>query len=95
MDNPEYTERAINEALGGHGISVVWDGDEPATGEAASFYVCADGDDTDLMVRDHGYSFEIIEGVDNRSYVSVDEAQTFDALAAKLVSIIDRLGEDA
>ena len=74
---------------------MVWDGDEPATGEAAAFYVCADGDDTDLMVWDHGYSFEIIEGVDNRSYVSVDEAQTFDALAAKLVSIIDRLGEDA
>lgn len=95
MDNPEYTERAINEALGGHSISVVWDGNEPEGGEAAAFYVCADGDDTDLMVRDHGYSFEIIEGVDNRSYVSVDDATSYDDLAAKLVSIIDRLGEDA
>lgn len=95
MSNPEYTQRAINEALSGHGISVVWDGDEPATGEAASFYVCVDGDDTDLLVWDHGHRFEIVEGVDSRSYVSIDEAGTFDGLAAKLVNNIDRLGEDA
>lgn len=95
MSNPEYTERAINEALAGHGISVVWDGNEPEHGEAAAFNVCADGDDTDLLVWDHGYRFEIVESIDSRSYVSIDEAGTFDGLAAKLVNIIDRLGEEA
>lgn len=95
MENPEYTQRAINEALSAHGISVVWDGDEPEVGGAASFYVCADGDDTDLLVWDHGHRFEIVESVDSRSYVSIDDATSYDALAAKLVANIDRLGEDA
>ncbi len=68
MENPEYTERAINEALSAHGISVVWD---------------------------HGHRFEIVESVDSRHYVSIDDATSYDDLAAKLVANIDRLGEDA
>jgi len=94
MNNPEYTAHAINEALSGHGIGVVWDGSEAEADGVELFYVCADGDDTDLIVLDHGYCLEIVENVGDRSYVSVDEAMSFDSLAAKLVNIIDRLGEE-
>ena len=94
MDNPRYTEQRIDDALAGTGISVAWDGNEPTGDEVASFYVCADEDDTDLLVWDHGHRFEIVESVDRRSYVSLQDAYDFDDLAAKLVNIIDRLGDE-
>ena len=95
MDNPEYTQQRLNEVLSGSGLSVVWDGDEPACGEAASFNVCSHDDDTDLLVWDHGSHFEIVESEGSRSYVSLDEAKTFEGLAEKLTDIFGLLGEAA
>lgn len=104
MDNPEYTERQINDALKAHtklDISVQWDGWEPEQGEIAHFDVYLDGEDTDLVVWDHGPSFDIVERTAKSCYANVDWAVRYDRLAAKLITLIEeaiaagKLGEYA
>jgi hypothetical protein len=102
MDNPEYTEIQINEALKaatGLPITVSWDGSEPCSGETANFEVCFGGDTIDILVRDHGPSFDIRERLRPGYYVTCDQAARYDTLAEKVIGIIEtdmasgRLGE--
>lgn len=92
MDNPEYTERQINEALKAKTdlpITVSWDGNEPCSDETANFEVYFDGDTTDLVVWDHGPSFDICERIGSGHYASCDWAVRYDVLAKKLIGIIE------
>lgn len=104
MDNPEYTERQINDALKAHtklDISVQWDGWEPEQGETAHFDVYLDGETTDVVVWDHGPSFDIVERAGDRCYAAMGWAVGYDRLATKLTNIIEeaitagKLGEYA
>ena len=73
MENPDYTERQINEALKEHtplDITVMWDGYEPERGGTADFEVYLDGETTDLVVWDHGTSFDIYARTGERRYTS-------------------------
>lgn len=92
MDNPEYTERMVNEALKARTdlpITISWDGNEPCQDETANFEVYLDWCDTDLVVWDHGSSFDIVERSKPNHYAHVDYATKFDTLAAKLVTLIE------
>jgi hypothetical protein len=104
MDNPEYTERQINEALKAHtqlDITVKWDGWEPEQDETADFEVYLEGETTDVVVWDHGPSFDIYERTGERRYAAMGWAVRYDKLAAKLTNIIEeaiaagKLGEYA
>lgn len=104
MDNPEYTERQINAALKAHtqlDITVKWDGWEPEKDETADFEVYFEGETTDVVVWDHGSSFDIYERTGDRCYASMGWAVYYDKLAAKLTNIIEeaiaagKLGEYA
>lgn len=92
MDNPEYTERQINEALKAHtklDITVQWDGDEPERDATANFEVYLDGETTDVVVWDHGTSFDIYQRTDAHRYVSLGWADGYEKLAAELTNIIE------
>lgn len=104
MDNPEYTERQINEAFKAHtqlDITVKWDGWEPEQDETANFEVYLDGETTDLVVWDHGPSFDIYERDADGVYCAAGWAVRYDKLATKLTNIIEeaiaagKLGEYA
>jgi hypothetical protein len=104
MDNPEYTESQINKALKAHtklDITVSWDGYEPEQGATADFDVYLEGETTDVVVWDHGMTFDICERTDPHRYASMDWAIYHDDLAAKLINIIEeaiaagKLGEYA
>jgi hypothetical protein len=92
MDNPEYTERQINAALKAHtklDITVQWDGDEPERGATANFEVYLDDETTDVVVWDHGTSFDIYQRTDAHRYVSLGWADGYEKLAAELTNIIE------
>ena len=92
MENPDYTQRQINEALKAHtplGITVMWDGYEPERGGTADFEVYLDGDTTDLVVWDHGTSFDIYARTGERRYTSKGWAGNYKKLAANLTNIIE------
>jgi len=104
MDNPEYTESQINKALKARtklDITVSWDGYEPEQGATADFDVYLEGETTDVVVWDHGTSFDIYERTDAHRYASMGWAVGYDKLAAKLINIIEeaiaagKLGEYA
>lgn len=87
MINPENTVRQINDALKvktDRDISIVWDGD---LGESISYYVCADGDDTNFYVWEDASGFQIAEDT-GRSYVYSDAARSYDGVAAKLIEAV-------
>jgi hypothetical protein len=92
MENPEFTERQINEALKAHtqlDITVQWDGWEPERDQTADFEVYLDGETTDLVVWDHGTSFDIYARTSPRCYTSRGWAVGYDKLAANLTKIIE------
>lgn len=92
MDNPEYTERQINEALEASAhrdITVRWDGFEPERGGTADFEVYLNGYETNMVVWDHGNSFDIYERTAPSRYESVDDAADSDEVAQKLIEIIE------
>ena len=92
MDNPEYTERQINEALSGRThlpIRVFWDGNEPERDEAACFEVCIDGCETDLWVWDYGPSFELMQDFGQSRFGYINHARHFDSIAALIVETIE------
>lgn len=92
MDNPEYTEQQINEALEANAhrdITVRWDGCEPERGGTADFEVYLNGYDTNIVVWDHGNSFDIYERTSTSRFESVDDATGSDEVAAKLIEIIE------
>lgn len=105
MDNPEYTERMIQEAIKGQTdlpITISWDGHEPARDETANFDIYLDNYDTDVVVWDHGGTFDIYIRDDSRgSYGAAGWAVHYDKLAKQIIEIIEediasgKLGEEA
>lgn len=104
MDNPEYTERMIQEALKAQSdlpITISWDGSDPAPGEAANFEVYLDGCDTNYWVWDHGSSFDIVSYDADSVYRPAASAVRFDKVAKELIELIaediasGKLGEEA
>ena len=94
MDNPEYTERQINEALKAltdRNITIGWDGYEPSMTEEepASFDVYLNDDATGLLVWDQNGSFDIVERTGVCFYATLDWAVRYDEVARKLVEIIE------
>lgn len=103
MDDPEYTERQINEALKAHTdlpITVSWDGYEPSRDETANFEIYFEGETTDLVVWDRGPSFQIAERLRPSFYSECDWAVRYDVLAKKIIKLIEadiasgKLGEE-
>lgn len=104
MENPDYTESQINKVLKARtqlDITVQWDGYEPEQGATADFDVYLEGETTDIVVWDHGNSFDIYERTGERCYASIGWAGNYKKLAANLVNIIEeaiaagKLGEYA
>lgn len=92
MDNPNYTEHQIDEAIKAHtkrNITVKWDGWEPEQDGAAYFDVYLNGEDTGVTVCDYGRTFEIVERTGRRSYATVDWAVHYDHLASKLTDLVE------
>lgn len=104
MDNPEYTESQINQAFKAHtklDITVSWDGYEPERDGTADFEVYLDGETTDVVIWDHGDSFDIYERDADGVFHSAGWARMYDKLVAKITNIIEediasgKLGEYA
>lgn len=104
MDNPEYTERLINEALKARTdlpITVGWDGNYLDGDDTANFEIYFDLNETDLVLWDYGNDISIVERVGPSRYASVDYARTPTVLAKKIVALIEeeiasgKLGEEA
>jgi hypothetical protein len=104
MENPEYTESQINQALKAQtdrDITVQWDGYEPESGGTADFEVYLDGETTNVVLWDHGDSFDIYERDANGVFHSAGWARLYDKLATKITNIIEediasgKLGEYA
>jgi hypothetical protein len=88
MINPENTVRQINHAIKARtdrDIVVGWydDGDDGSV----AYYVCADGDDTNLYVWEDATGFEIVEDA-GRSFVSRTTAKTYEGIADKLIETV-------
>lgn len=103
MDNPEYTERMVNEALKAHAdlpITISWDGDWPERDETANFEIYFDGCETNLFVWDYGNSFGVVSYDADRVYRPAASAVRFDKLAKEIIELIKediasgKLGEE-
>lgn len=103
MDNPEYTQRMINEALKAQTdlpISICWDGNDPEAGEAANFEIYLDDCDTNYFVWDHGRSFEVVSYDADSVYRPAANAVRFDRVAKAIIELIaediasGKLGEE-
>ena len=84
MDNPEYTEKRINAALGSltNAVSVCWDGEIVCSEDPATFLVLdREGDETRLSVVDDGRSFVLREYCADRVYRAHGEARKFSQIA--------------
>jgi hypothetical protein len=92
MDNPEYTERQINEALKDNSdlpITASWDGNEPERGETADFEIYFEGETTDVFVWDHGNTFDIYVRGDDGVFYAAGWANRYNTLAKRIIEIIE------
>lgn len=104
MDNPEYTERMIQEAIKAQTdlpITISWDGNWPERDETANFEVFFEGCETNIFVWDHGNTFDIyIYDTARGIYSAAGWAGRFDKLAKEIIAIIEediasgKLGEE-
>lgn len=104
MDNPEYSERQLNEAIKVRThlpIRVYWDGNEPGHGEAAKFEVCLDGCETDFWVWDDGSAFDLVQHFGQSRFGGIASELHYDSIAAQIIETIEgdiasgKLGEYA
>ena len=93
MDNPEYTEARINEALAAHRparrarLEVYWDGDIVTRDEPARFRVYIADEETDYCVADSGHAFAIEQWPEASRLVEIGRARTYSGLAERLAAI--------